>query len=386
MTTQLGILIGAAMDLTRGGRLDEATAAIQRALRREAAPAALRRGHASNAGPVPDRLVPDRLTPDRLTPDGLVLDGLVREAPRRDAPANQPAADVRVRFDRRTYTGSAGSRDYKLFVPAGAADQPRPLIVMLHGCTQDPDDFAAGTRMNELAQAGGFLVLYPAQAPRSNASKCWNWFMPGDQQRGHGEPALLAGMTLEILATHSIDPQRVYIAGLSAGGAMAAIMGRAYPDIYAAVGIHSGLPQGAAHDMASAFSAMKSGTPETSVSPAAASAPVIVFHGDRDGTVHPHNGIEVVSALLGSPGVDGKDGSIESSGSRARTAGRDYTRTVYRRRGAAADAPSVAEHWLVHGAGHAWSGGNPRGSYTDAHGPDASREMVRFFTEHPRTA
>ena len=142
--------------------------------------------------------------------------------------------------------------------PASTA-RPLPLVVMLHGCTQDPDDFAAGTRMNELAQEQGFFVLYPAQAPRSNAHKCWNWFLPRDQRRGHGEPALLAGMTATSCRPHAIDTDRVYVAGLSAGGAMAAILAREYPDLFAAAGVHSGVAAGAAHDVASAFSVMKSG-------------------------------------------------------------------------------------------------------------------------------
>jgi len=211
------------------------------------------------------------------------------------------------------------------------------------------------------------IVLYPAQAPRSNISKCWNWFQPGDQRRGRGEPALLAAMTRHIVATQPVDPARVYVAGLSAGGAMAAILGREYPELFAAVGVHSGLPPGAAHDVASAFSAMKNG-PSAPAPDAAAGAPVIVFHGDRDTTVHPDNGEHVVGTPSGGT-------RHEQTGD----AGRRFTQSVF----TAEDGSVVAEHWVVHGAGHAWSGGSADGSYTDVRGPDASREMLRFFLAHP---
>ena len=306
------------------------------------------------------------------------------EAPQPRPPGAPPDTGS---FQTHIYQGRTGTRQYKLFVPPGRSDETLGLIVMLHGCTQNPDDFAAGTRMNEIAAERGFLVLYPAQAPRSNHSKCWNWFQPGDQRRGAGEPELLASLTRHIVQTHPVDPARVYVAGLSAGGAMADILGREYPDVFAAVGVHSGLPQGAAHDVASAFAAMRHGPGAAARmsaglaggAPPAANAngtPIIVFHGDADDTVHPSNGSQVIGASLGD--------AAELTTERAAAGDRRITRTVHRRPGAAPDEPSLGEHWLIHGAGHAWSGGDPTASYADARGPDASREMVRFFDEHPR--
>jgi len=268
------------------------------------------------------------------------------------------------RFVDGSFTEKAGTRAFKLFIPP-AGNGPVPLIVMLHGCTQNPDDFAAGTRMNELARQRGFYVLYPEQTRHANSSGCWNWFKHNHQSRGQGEPAILAGMTRDVVARHAIDPRRIYVAGLSAGGAMAAILGTAYPDMFAAVGVHSGLPAGSANDLPAALGAMKTGAaPPVHVG---ASPPTIVFHGDKDTTVHPKNGEMVIQATIA---------RAPAESSRARCgAGHEFTRAIY----TAPDGRVVAEHWLVHGAGHAWSGGSARGSYTDGSGPDASKEMLRFF-------
>lgn len=277
-------------------------------------------------------------------------------------------------FIARTYANTAGSRTYKLYVPSGYVGRPVPLVVMLHGCTQSPDDFAAGTRMNALAEEHGCLVAYPAQPSSANASKCWNWFNPSDQHHGLGEPSLIAGITREVMRDYAIDPRRVFVAGLSAGGAAAAIMGMTYPDLYAAIGVHSGLACGAAKDLQSAFVAMKRGaqTPSTHA-PHDRPIPTIVFHGDADTTVNPRNGDEVMRQFTGLPDV-GLRRSIEHG---TVPGGHRYSRTQYVDRA----GNVMLEQWTVHGAGHAWSGGSAAGSYTDPRGPDAGIAMLRFFLD-----
>ncbi len=280
-----------------------------------------------------------------------------------------------------THTCAAGTRDYKLYIPSGYHGQAMPLVVMLHGCTQSPDDFAAGTGMNGVAESEGFFVAYPAQAATANISKCWNWFEAAHQQREHGEPAIIAGITRQVMAQYDIDPGRVYVAGLSAGGAMAAIMGVTYPDLYAAVGVHSGLAPGCAQDLPSALQAMKQGGTRGQVR-VRRPAPLILFHGDGDSTVHSCNADRLVqqwTAAAGSqtPGTTVPPVMVERG---QKVGGHTYTRQIYRD----GRGQPVVERWTIHGAGHAWSGGSHSGSYTDPAGPDASRELARFFQEHPR--
>ena len=279
-----------------------------------------------------------------------------------------------------THTSAAGTRDYKLYIPSGYHGQALPLVVMLHGCTQTPDDFAAGTGMNGVAEAEEFLVAYPAQTPAANTMKCWNWFEAAHQQREEGEPSLIAGITRQVMAEYNTDPGRVYVAGLSAGGAMAAIMGAMYPDLFAAVGVHSGLAPGSAQDLPSAFRAMQQGGlgGQTRVG---RPAPLILFHGDGDSTVHPCNADDLVQQWNATAGSQGPGGSAPPVTVQQRqVGGRAYTREIYRD----GRGQRVVERWTIHGAGHAWSGGSRNGSYTDPAGPDASREFVRFFQEHPR--
>ena len=302
----------------------------------------------------------------------------------RTAPAEQTYPGV---FVSRSFTNDAGTRTYKLYIPASYSEQSGervPLVVMLHGCTQSPDDFAAGTRMNELAEKHGFLVAYPAQAPNANGSKCWNWFRAEDQSRDRGEPSLIAGITREVASSYRVDERRIFVAGLSAGAAMAVVLGATYPELYAGVGAHSGLPYGAAHDLPSAFGAMQGGMAPTGernpLAPQtphrrrfAQSVPTIVFHGDCDRTVDARNGTAIVEqAIMAGTGEMRLRASVDEV---AASDGRSFIRTVY------ADMTNqpVVEHWVIHGAGHAWSGGSPKGSFTDARGPDASVEMIRFF-------
>ena len=332
--------------------------------------------------------------PDDITAN-IVEDAAATESSAAEHAAPRKSAPRRGRFADGVFRNDTGQRDYKLYVPAGKPEGLLPLVVMLHGCKQDPDDFAAGTQMNRLADRTPMLVLYPAQTRSANAYGCWNWFNRHDQQRDAGEPSMIAGMIQEVLAKHPVDPKRVYVAGLSAGGAMATILAHTYPELLAAAGVHSGLPYAAAQDMITALGVMKRGPPKRAaatkskppIKPSAkeaavkAAVPLIVFHGDHDKTVHPLNGERVVEEALeaaraakphdhGHPVV--KAGRVAG--------GHAYTRTLHADR----EGRVQVEHWVVQGSGHAWSGGDKDGSFTDPLGPDASAEMLRFFLERTR--
>nr|WP_137128435.1 PHB depolymerase family esterase [Roseomonas sp. HF4] len=383
--------------LTRAGRLSEATALLRRALRGEADDAAAtpprpgrapriidvdpQTGEATDTAAIQDAPAPSRMGAGAWSARGagLAMPSLPRalhevlgRARRGGASPGTASLPEGAQFLTRSFANHAGSRGYRLYVPSTGHAKAMPLVVMLHGCTQSPEDFAAGTRMNMLAEQHGCLVAYPGQAQSANAQKCWNWFSPGDQRRDQGEPALIAGITRQAMDDHAVDGRRVYVAGLSAGGAAAAIMAVTYPDLYAAVGVHSGLACGAARDMPSAFAAMRHGATEAASTDARRRLPTIVFHADMDGTVHPRNGDEVIAQSAGAEALHKEVRRGQVPGGRA------YTLTTHTD---AAGRP-VLEQWLVHGGGHAWSGGSSDGSYTDPRGPDASREMLRFFLGH----
>lgn len=366
-----------ATEATRASNLEEATRIIREALGlRGAQPPAASAlaeipipamapaaspGAAERPGPAPQpslrfgqRLRRPLREAVRLLRDGKLA--FRARMPAREAPS-APPVPAGARFEARHFACEAGERDYKLYVPS-CDGAPRGLVLMLHGCKQDPDDFAAGTGMNQAAEAEGLLVAYPRQASAHNLASCWNWFRPGDQRRDAGEPAILAGLTRALVAEFGLDPEHVFVAGLSAGGAMAAVLAETYPDLYAAAGIHSGLPTGAANDVVSAFAVMR-GEPGLAAGSPTAAGRLIVFHGEADQVVHPANAERIIAGRAGTP-----------TASQGRSAGgRTYRRL----------ADGDTEVWIVEGAGHAWAGGRPEGSYADPAGPDASAEMVRFF-------
>jgi len=389
-------IIREATRLTRAGQLIEATVLLQRMLRGDAV---------ADAAPGPTgRIALIGREPPTIDAKADTIEEADSPHPARAAPAQPrtlralrdrtkkrpgfgqrrvikraplPPSDIvpeGARFVEGTYSNPAGSRAYRLFIPSGYQGQPLPLVVMLHGCTQSPDDFAAGTRMNFVAEEQTCLVVYPAQRREANQAKCWNWFRTADQQRGKGEPLLLAGITRQIMRDYAVDPKRVYIGGLSAGAAAAAVMGATYSDLYAAIGVHSGLACGAATDLPSAFVAMRQGggSDDTIILNDGPPVPTIVFHGDRDTTVHPNNGDQILEQSI-------RTARTQKQVHRGRVpGGHAYTRTIV----TDASGRGIFEHWNIHGAGHAWSGGSPAGSYTDPRGPDATREMLRFFLAH----
>lgn len=364
MTTFLRSALSDAMSRLKLSDVAGATAAIQRALATKATqePPTGGEGHGTRA---------NAERPRRL---GDVLQALkanrVLHVPE---PANSTEGDAiegRDRFRTRCFGNAAGSLTYKLYVPVDHGDRKRALVVMLHGCTQDPDDFARGTQMNALADEFGLIVAYPHQPRSANAQGCWNWFDVRHQMRGGGEPAVLAGMAQELAAEFAIDRDRVFVAGLSAGGAMADVLSVTHPDVFAAVGVHSGLPHGAATDVMTAFAAMK-GNSKTAARQKGSRSRKIVFHGTADATVHPSNGEMLFNAARHEAG-EGQEliSDITANGKRV-------TRTVI----APDTGRTIAEFWEIQGGGHAWSGGSRTGTFTDASGPDASREMIRFFLE-----
>lgn len=376
--------------LNRVGQLMEATRQIQRTLAGLTAKAA----QGTTATPdTPPAASPAQRRKDRDASQGLVIDAVLREVhpsgfdvetdftpePPQAPDRPQPSAHEASSFKSDVFASAGTSYPYRLYIPSAAGHGPLPLIVLLHGCTQTATDFALGTAMNQLAEQEKCVVLYPEQLQRANSSRCWNWFEPRNQQRGSGEPGMIAALTQHVMAGRNIDANRVYITGLSAGGAMAAVVAGLYPDLFAAVGVHSGLPCGAAHDIPSAFSVMRSGNPpRTQGKPRGGTAlPTIVFHGTADKTVHPDNGEHIVNAAVKAVEASGKPlarSEVKHDGGGARTARR--TRFL------AEDGTPWVEHWEVASGPHGWSGGDTKGSYTDPTGPSASAAMLEFFLQH----
>lgn len=346
-----------ALRLTRDGQLAQAVAHLQRGL--GGGPPG---GTAALAWPKLTTLL------NRL---GTLPSTVARRSPSRTAATAAAGAGGEVRH--LTHTEPAGTLSYDLYLPSGYTGDPVPLVVMLHGGKQNAADFAAGTRMNDHGERHTLLVAYPEQSTTANNGGYWNWFNPRDQAAGRGEPSIIAGITRQVMSDHAVDPARIYIAGLSAGGAMAAVMAATYPDLYAAAGVHSGISYRAAHDVASAFAAMRTGGALAS----GGDLPLIVFHGDRDTVVAPVNARNLIATRLSAAAVAPRPHTTTQAG---QDSCRSYTRTHYTE----LTGTVVAELWIIHGGGHVWYGGDPAGSYTDPHGPDASAEMIRFFLQHPK--
>lgn len=363
MKSRLMDVMGDALGLVKKGNLSGATQRLREALARGAPE---RGGERADPAPPARRSIGESLGALRALRLAMPAQARARQRPSPEK--------LDPNFTARAWRGADGALSYRLYIPADTAKRDLAIVMMLHGCTQGPEDFALGTRMNALADEFGLIVAYPLQPLSANPSGCWNWFDKRHQTRGSGEPAKLAGLAQSLQAEFGVSRERTFVAGLSAGGAMAEVLGATYPDVFEAVGIHSGLPYKAAGDVASAFAAMKNG---------AASAPAprpssqyesrkIIFHGGADATVHPDNARRLVEQAKGDdPGFEPTQLDWQIEGGRVeRTVARDSA------------GRALVESYLVEGGAHAWFGGDARGTYTQSVGLDASRVMVRFFLKH----
>jgi poly(hydroxyalkanoate) depolymerase family esterase len=308
--------------------------------------------------------------------------------------ALQPRRAGTGRWEGFTYAGPPGSRSYFVYTPAGyTIDRCVPMVVMLHGCTQTAAESAAGTQWNLLADEHGFVVVYPQQDDADNPLSCWNWFVPEHQARGSGEAAIIAGITQQVMAHDTrwnIDADRVAITGLSAGGAMATILAATYPDLYAAVGVHSGLEYQAAIDGPAAVEAMGNGGPDPvqqggvafrAMSGRAHVMPAIVVHSTADSVVNQVNGDQVVRQWMETNRL-ASDNAFQPDFARPTTREEGVVNCLPYTMSRWADAQGrpIQEYWLVTGMDHAWSGGAAAGSYSDPRGPDATTAMWTFFS------
>lgn len=380
MPTDFATAMRRALAETRAGNLGQATRTIKIALtdgqkrRDPAQPKPTKPGPRIDPSAEEAEIVPPRRAATARESLRTVIAGLRKPrpgAPEADLgqPSRPSSTPEGALYEWRNFGCSAGTRDYRLYVPASLAGRAQGLVIMLHGCTQSPDDFATGTRMNEMAERHRLVIAYPFQTKTNNPASCWNWFQPGDQARDAGEPAILAGITRALMQEFTIDSARVMAVGLSAGGAMAAILGQSYADLFPTIGVHSGLPAGAAHDAVSAFAAMRGKAKTVAAMQIPDGVRIIVFHGTADATVHPSNGAQVIAnARNGRAGV----ATVTQAGV---PHGHSYSRSIV----TGPNGCPTSEYWQIDGSGHAWSGGAPGGTYTDPAGPDASSEMVRFL-------
>ena len=318
------------------------------------------------------------------------------------AKATHPVAQAAGHFVDGTFSSDAGTRRWRLWVPSRYDKSRRhPLVVLLHGCTQDPDDLARGTRVSEHADRRDVLVLLPEQPESANPKKCWNWYDPAHQQRDGGEPALIAGMTRQVAGEWAVDPQQVHIAGISAGAAMAAILAVTYPDVYASVALHSGIAYRAAANVMEGVGVMTTGAPDSprlarlaydAMGARARVIPAIIVQGAADPVVKPINAIHTrdmwlaMNALargIGSSGNAVADAShvTPDRRSEAHVSGLDAVTECYGARTSKSECE--VEVLTVAGLGHAWSGGSKLGTFTDERGPDATDAILRFLLAHP---